>query len=141
MVGKRDKFTEAHNDYYPLLFSAVYTKVGDSDDAMDICQEIFIKFFEKIDEIENYRKWLYGAMRIAVMEFYRIKRSDEVDIDDAEEEDITPERHLVPHLRKMDLQIGNPHDEEGNHHDDEELPSPLLPFGLCLFVHGSTLKV
>ena len=78
---KRDRFTEEHNKYYPVVYNAVYTKVNSIDDAEDICQEIFLKFFEKLDEIENYRKWLYGALRLAVFEFYRKRRGD-VDIDE-----------------------------------------------------------
>ncbi|MCP4132172.1 MAG: sigma-70 family RNA polymerase sigma factor [bacterium] len=81
MSRKRDRFTEAHKTYYPLVFSAVQTKVDDVDDSKDICQDVFIKFYEKFDEIENHRKWLYGALRLSVLEFYR-KRKDTVDIDD-----------------------------------------------------------
>lgn len=73
-MNKKDRFTEAHNNYYPLVFSTVHTKVENVDDAKDICQEIFIKFYEKFDEIENHRKWLYGALRFAVLNYYRAKR-------------------------------------------------------------------
>jgi len=79
--NRRDAFTEAHADYYPLVFSTVYTKVGNVDDARDICQEVFIKLFEKFDEVESPRKWLYGALRLAVFEYFRKKRGD-VNIDE-----------------------------------------------------------
>jgi RNA polymerase sigma factor (sigma-70 family) len=82
MRNKRDEFTEAHNDYYPLVFSAVFTKVDNIDDVQDICQEVFIKFYEKLDEIENRRKWLYGALRLAVLEHYRKKRGSDIDINE-----------------------------------------------------------
>jgi len=78
----RDAFTEAHADYYPLVFSTVYTKVGNVDDAREICQEVFIKLYEKMDEVENPRKWLYGALRLAVFDYYRKKRGGEVNIDE-----------------------------------------------------------
>ncbi|MDY6935153.1 MAG: sigma-70 family RNA polymerase sigma factor [Spirochaetota bacterium] len=82
MATKKDKFTEDHKRYYPVVFSTVYTKIGNIDDASDICQEIFIKFFEKYEEIQNSRKWLYGALRIAILEFFRRTRAEEVNIDD-----------------------------------------------------------
>jgi RNA polymerase sigma factor (sigma-70 family) len=80
--NRRDAFTEAHADYYPLVFSTVYTKVGNVDDARDICQEVFIKLYEKLDEVENPRKWLYGALRLAVFEYFRKKRGGDVNIDE-----------------------------------------------------------
>lgn len=82
MSERRDRFTRAHGDYYPLVFSAVHTKVENIDDVMDTCQEVFIRLYEKFDEVENVRKWLYGALRLAVLEYYRKKRGGAVDIDD-----------------------------------------------------------
>jgi len=81
MSRKRDKFTEDHKLYYPLIFSTIYTKVGNVDDAKDICQEIFFRFFEGYDKIKNSRKWLYGALKLVVFEFYRKKKGD-VNIDE-----------------------------------------------------------
>lgn len=76
MYRKRDAYTEAHDRYYPLVFSAVRVKVADKSDVEDICQNIFLKFYEKFDEIEqdHHRLWLYGAMRIFVLEYYRKKK-------------------------------------------------------------------
>ena len=84
MSKKKDKFTEAYDNYYPVVFSVIYTKVDDVHDAKDICQEVFLKFFEKFDEIENYRKWLFGALRLSVFDFYRKKNKGKgnVDIDE-----------------------------------------------------------
>ncbi len=82
MNTKRDSFTEAHARYYSVVFGAVYSKVGNADDAEDICQEVFIKCFEKFDEIENVRKWLFGALRLSVFEFYRRKERRDIDIDE-----------------------------------------------------------
>jgi RNA polymerase sigma-70 factor, ECF subfamily len=81
MSIKKDKFTEDHKRYYPLIFSAVYTKVENIDDAKDICQEVFIRFFENYEKVLDSRKWLYGTLRNVVLEFYRKEKGD-VDIDD-----------------------------------------------------------
>ncbi len=75
-MKKKDRFTEDHKRYYPLIFNTVYSKVENIDDTSDICQEIFTRFFEKYEEIENSRKWLYGALRLVVMEYYRKQRSN-----------------------------------------------------------------
>jgi len=67
---------------YPLVFSAVYSRVGSLEDAEDISQELFIKLYNKLDEVENRRKWLYGALKLEVMAYYRKKKPGAVDIDE-----------------------------------------------------------
>ncbi len=81
-MNKKDIYTEAHLKYYPLVYSTVYLKVNNETDAQDICQEIFFAFFEKLDKIENHRKWLYGTLRIEILNFYKRKYSTEVAIDE-----------------------------------------------------------
>lgn len=80
MFAKNRKFAEAYNDLYPAVFSAVYSKVGNIDDAEDLCQDLFIKMYSKLDEIDNKRKWIYGALKLEVMAYYRRKKPA-VDID------------------------------------------------------------
>jgi RNA polymerase sigma-70 factor, ECF subfamily len=82
MFAKNRDFAEAYNNLYPVVFSTLYSKLGNVDDAEDLCQELFIKLYDKLDEIENKRKWLYGAMRLEVMAFFRKKKPGAVDIDD-----------------------------------------------------------
>ncbi len=79
--AKREKYSIIYNEYYPLIFNTVYTRIGNRDDASDICQEIFLIFFEKLEEIQNYRKWLFGTMRNVVIRFYEKKPDPEIDID------------------------------------------------------------
>ncbi|MFH0975873.1 MAG: sigma-70 family RNA polymerase sigma factor [Spirochaetota bacterium] len=81
MSKKKDRFTEDHKRYYSLIFSTVYTKVENIDDTKDICQEVFIRFFENYEKIIDSRKWLYGTLRNVVLEFYRKEKGD-IDIDD-----------------------------------------------------------
>lgn len=68
--------------YYPLIFSTVYTKINDVNDVKDICQEIFIQCFNKFNEIENVRKWLYGAIRFEILNFYKKNKRENINIDD-----------------------------------------------------------
>ncbi len=82
MKRKVDAFTEAHNLYYAPVYGAIYSKVGNAETAKDLCQEVFIRFYQKFDEVENPRKWLYGALRLVVLEYYRSRKSKEVNIDD-----------------------------------------------------------
>ena len=77
-----DNFTEDYMNYYPLVFSTIYSKVNNKDEAEDICQEVFIAFHNKYNEIENKRKWLYGSIRIQVLRYYNRKHNKNEDIDD-----------------------------------------------------------
>jgi DNA-directed RNA polymerase specialized sigma24 family protein len=67
------RFKVAYDLYYSLIFSTIFSKVHNYDEAEDLCQELFSRFFMKIEEIENPKAWLYGAMRIIMIEHYKSK--------------------------------------------------------------------
>ncbi len=73
-------------DYYPIVFTTIYSKVGNKDTAKDICQEVFMTFFEKFNEIENARSWLLGTLRNKIMKYYRDKKDKNVNIEDVFED-------------------------------------------------------
>lgn len=79
---KKSKFIEAYSDYYPVIFGSVCTRINSIDDAEDITQEIFLRFYRKMDEIENPRKWLFGTMKMVLFEFYRSRKEDATDIEE-----------------------------------------------------------
>jgi RNA polymerase sigma-70 factor (ECF subfamily) len=81
IAAKKNDFTDIYSTYYPVVYSAVYTKVGNEDDTNDICQEVFLRLFRKFDEVDNVRKWLFIALRYVVIEYYRKKRP-EANVDD-----------------------------------------------------------
>ncbi|MDY6934431.1 MAG: sigma factor [Spirochaetota bacterium] len=68
MRNKRNKLTEIYSEYYPVVFSAIYTKVGNREDANDICQEIFIRLYESLENVDNIRRWLFSAPKLVVLE-------------------------------------------------------------------------
>lgn len=75
-------FIESYNDYYPLIFSIVFSKLDNVDEARDITQEVFTRFFEKYDTVRNSRKWLYGALRIVMIDYFKKKENRNVNVDD-----------------------------------------------------------
>ena len=82
-LNKRNSvFIEVYNNYYSLIFGSVCMRINSIDDAEDITQEIFTRFFNKMDEVESPRKWLLGTMRMVLFEFYKKKRDDVLDIDE-----------------------------------------------------------
>jgi len=83
MQDRRNRLTDIYGLYYPVVFSAVYTKVGDVDDTNDICQEVFLRLFERLDEVENVRRWLFSALKLVVLEHFRKKQKNEaLNVDD-----------------------------------------------------------
>jgi RNA polymerase sigma-70 factor, ECF subfamily len=76
-----ERFTEAYDLYYSVLYGAVYRKVGSVEEAEDLCQEIFIRLYRKLDGVDNIRAWLYGAMRIVMFDYYRSRGRSEADIE------------------------------------------------------------
>lgn len=78
----KDRFTEAYLDYYSLVYSVIYSKIGNAYDAEDICQEAFLILFDKIGDVENARKWLYGTMKNLVLQYYQKKTNSKIDINE-----------------------------------------------------------
>jgi RNA polymerase sigma factor (sigma-70 family) len=81
------EFRESYTRYYPLVFSILYSKLNKREDTEDICQEVFIKYYNNFETIENPRNWLITAMRFEINNYYRKKpnREDTVDIEDISE--------------------------------------------------------
>ncbi len=110
-------FTDIYNDYYPLVYSVVNTKVNDSHEVKDICQEIFTRFYDKFEEIENPRKWLLGAMKYVVFEFYRRNKGNAVCMDELFED---MNLVFVNGFRDTRIMIQDALEDMDNYHDERE---------------------
>ena len=82
MSERTKKFSDIYSDMYVVVYNAMYSKVHDSDLTGDLAQEVFIRFYEKMDEVENPRKWLFGALRNVLLEHYKKNTVDTMDIDE-----------------------------------------------------------
>lgn len=78
---KSREFTEVYSDYYPIVYCTVYSKIRNPDDTHDICQEVFIRFYEKFNEVQTPRKWLLGTLRYVILEHLRKKGGTDTDIE------------------------------------------------------------
>jgi len=74
------KFTDIYSDYYPVIYNGIYAKIMDEDLSGDLTQEVFTRFYQKMDEIGNPRKWLLGALKFVVLEHYQKNSVEQVDI-------------------------------------------------------------
>lgn len=76
-----ERFTRIYAEYYLLIFNTLYSKTGNEFDARDICHEVFLILYEKLDEIKDVRKWLFGTLRFAALRYYEKKKKTPDDID------------------------------------------------------------
>lgn len=79
-------FTAIYSDLFPVVYGAVYSKIRDADDTGDITQEVFARFYMKMGEVENPRRWVLGMMRHSVMQFFRSRRGEEISIEEVFED-------------------------------------------------------
>ncbi len=81
---KGTSFRKAYNEYYPLVFSMIYSRTGSREDAEDIAQEVFIRLHKNFSEVREVRNWLFTALRFEITNYYSRKansRKETVDID------------------------------------------------------------
>jgi RNA polymerase sigma factor (sigma-70 family) len=115
--SRNSRFAEAYNDYFPLLYGVIYRKIRNPDDTEDLCQEIFIHFLNKIDEIENQRKWLYGTMKFVLLNYYRKKGRYDASIDDIDDDSGLT---FVNGFRDTRIMINEAIENSGNFKDERE---------------------
>ncbi|MCP4132056.1 MAG: sigma-70 family RNA polymerase sigma factor [bacterium] len=81
VTGKQKaQFSEVYTQYYPLILSSVYSKVGSVDTAEDLTHEIFLQYLSNMDKVEKVRPWLFTVLKGVLYEYYRKERkmSDDV---------------------------------------------------------------
>ncbi len=57
----RTAFEEAYDLYYGVIYSFIFSLVGTSDEAGDLCQDTFLKLYHQLAEqpIAHTKSWLY----------------------------------------------------------------------------------
>ncbi|MBK8053603.1 MAG: sigma-70 family RNA polymerase sigma factor [Saprospiraceae bacterium] len=69
------------NRFGKQLFSFIKNKVNIVEDAEDILQEVWYQFsnLSNLDELENAGAWLYSVSRNRITDFYRKKKTDNLE--------------------------------------------------------------
>jgi RNA polymerase sigma-70 factor (ECF subfamily) len=60
-----DRFQRVYNHVYPIILRVVYRITGREDVAEELCQEAFIKFFERVDTFPDDDQAKYWLIRVA----------------------------------------------------------------------------
>lgn len=72
--GDRDAFMTVTRMYQKKVFLLAYSFFRNRDDAMDIVQETFLRFFQKVDMFkrgESFQNWLLQIAKNLCIDYYR----------------------------------------------------------------------
>ena len=85
---QKNTISQTINKFGKQLFS-LKNKVNIVEDAEDILQEVWYQFskYTNIDELENASAWLYAVSRNKITDFYRKKKTDNLEDYTYEDED------------------------------------------------------
>lgn len=78
-TGDESAFRELLRQFQPVIYRFAVRFLGDSEDAKDIAQETFLKFFRSIktvNEEENVNAFLFMIARNLCIDFLRKKKPD-----------------------------------------------------------------
>ena len=118
LAHKEREFRKAYQRYYPLIINKIFMKVGNVDDAEDICHELFITFYKKFDEVQDPGKWLFSAIRYEILNHYKkkeLKGGAAVHIDDVEND---PNLAFENGFRDIRIVINEAIGNDGNYKDE-----------------------
>src|SRR4051812_31998164 len=102
-------FAELYNGYVDKIYKYVYYKVGNTSDAEDLCEQVFLKAWEAVGRYKwcghPFSSWLYKLAHNIVVDFYRTRR-DPVPLNDllqTPEEPCDPESELHTAMEAAEL--------------------------------------
>lgn len=89
-MDKRDlekEFETKYNNYGKMLFRIAFLYVGNSADAEDILQDVFIKYLskeQKFKDIEHEKAWFIRVTQNKALDYLRKKGRKSLSLDDIE---------------------------------------------------------
>ena len=64
-TSKADRFRTIYDNVYPILIRVTYRIAGTMEVAEEICQEAFIRFYERVDAFPDADQAKYWLIRVA----------------------------------------------------------------------------
>ncbi|MBQ9818385.1 MAG: sigma-70 family RNA polymerase sigma factor [Proteobacteria bacterium] len=102
-AGDRSAFEQIYWRYKDRIIGVVYGVVHNRQDALEICQEVFVRIYKNIDKYQpgtRFFTWAYRiAYNLAVDKYRRKKTAREVEFDNDYQKNFSrPEAVLPPSL-------------------------------------------
>ncbi len=115
----KDEYIIAFQILYGFIYKTALYIIKDKDLALDICQETFIKGYNKIDTLNNAAKFRPWILKIATNIAYEyIKRSKEICVEDI--------NGIIQFENKLYSEINNSVEQELLNHELEEEVKKIL---------------
>jgi len=76
--GKDEALAELYNHYFERIYRFIFYRVGHKEVAEDLTEEVFLKSFRNLKNLEQtgaFEGWLYQIARNQVIDYYRSKKT------------------------------------------------------------------
>lgn len=110
LSGDKDVFSVLVSRYKNLVYSIILRMITDSEEANDLAQEVFIKIYKNLEKYYPQYKFSTWVIRITtnhVIDYRRMKKQDNVPIDDVSYDlssDESPESLYLKKERKISIE-------------------------------------
>jgi len=107
MDKKKKIFEKVFDKEIDNIFRFIFLKIDSQQLAEDFTQDVFLKFWEKLETVENPRAFLYKVARDKITDYYRKKgREATVALNDPllKDEEVNLEKEIIKNLEIEDIQ-------------------------------------
>ncbi len=76
-AGSGDALASLYNHYFDRIYRFIYYRVSHKETAEDLTEDVFVKLFSKIRDLEQtaaFEGWLFQIARNKVIDYYRSKK-------------------------------------------------------------------
>lgn len=105
-INKRNEkaFLDAYDFYAPRIFRHIYFRVSSRELAEDITSQVFLKTWEYLlsDNIKNIKSFLYRVASNLLVDYYRKKPREPVQIDEGFENIFFYEKDIVKEINNQE---------------------------------------
>lgn len=96
MILSQELKTEIYEQYSKKVTGYIYSRVNDGYLAEDLCADVFLKVYEKLDSFDETKAslstWIFTITRNTLIDYYRIRRvNNEIPEDMAADDSIEEE--------------------------------------------------
>lgn len=77
--GKEEALTQLYNHYHTRVYNFIYYRVSHKESAEDLTEEVFIKIFRNLPNLQQmgaFEGWLFQIARNLVIDYYRSKKNN-----------------------------------------------------------------
>lgn len=76
-AGTTEAMAVLYNHYFERIYRFIYYRVSHKETAEDLTEEVFVKVFDKLKDLEQlaaFEGWLFQIARNKVIDYYRSKK-------------------------------------------------------------------